>query len=740
MAADPLPNLKGTVAVTVRSLGDNAEVTFDLSIQNAGNAECTKQLYIDLWSQYPCACNVNPLKCGGLGSSDFTWEFANPAQDFKAGTTKKLSFKRTMPFQALPYRFMLSIDSYPEGGTCTESKKLDNLICGDYKVEGSASSADLVLTNCQVTPDPENPTVLVFSATVTNQGTAATEEATEVDLFLEEGEVGTCLDHQGQVGAGFAEVPTGLEPGGSVEILETLADLPAGTYTPTFVVNGFHNFPETLLDNNCCDAGGTFEFDPPENWFAPDFIVKAFEARLQANKLVFEGTIKNIGHQEVTTDMPHKLCIFKDWADRPAYCETPDPEKNNGWILEFTDGLDINAEVPFNLSGGKITNGLHTFWARADCDCHIPEVDEKNNDFREDLLVDLPGPDLAIEKFTANQEPDGASYQVHYQVKVINRGQDPANLPFDVDVFFDTETLPSWENADLFVGDYQSFPVGLAPGASALLHFYWAPPPEEPTRQYTAWAVVDITDSIFETAENNNAVSYPMVLEGTGTTEGVNLLVQQFSATVRGTTVTYYLEVKNTGEDDILTAFRLDLFHDADTQPDLFEWGDQSETIFGLKSGEVLTRYLEWKDGVPDGLYQSYVFVDSDNAVQETAEGDNVAGPRLSQVCATCAACGDNQILSSACVCGDETVFTGFCCQGEWFAVGCPYGADTDQDAGNLNDVGGDGGDTGPSDFGGSGGGCGCMTAGPQGPTTTGLLGSLLLLLLATLLVRRQTH
>jgi hypothetical protein len=186
LAADALPNLTASVAVTVRNLGPNAEVTFDISLQNAGNANCSKPLYVDLWSQYSCACNVNPLKCAGVGSSDFTWEFKTPAVELKAGTTTKLSFKRTMAFQAIPYRYLLSIDSYPEGGTCVEGKKLDNLVCGDYKVEGSGAAPDLVVSDCQVVPKPENPTVLLVSATVSNQGTAATPTATGVDIFLEE--------------------------------------------------------------------------------------------------------------------------------------------------------------------------------------------------------------------------------------------------------------------------------------------------------------------------------------------------------------------------------------------------------------------------------------------------------------------------------------------------------------------------------------------------------------------------
>ncbi len=133
---------------------------------------------------------------------------------------------------------------------------------------------------------------------------------------------------------------------------------------------------------------------------------------------------------------------------------------------------------------------------------------------------------------------------------------------------------------------------------------------------------------------------YPLDLEltdGTETWEVVvavqldgatrNLAVQNFSTILVGNDIQYHWEVVNTGNVDIIDAFDVDLYIDRASAPGVGAAGDWTDTPTFLGIGQSLPYDLVLEDA-PTGSYDAWVQVDTNGAISEANEGDNVAGPQ----------------------------------------------------------------------------------------------------------------
>ncbi len=258
-----------------------------------------------------------------------------------------------------------------------------------------------------------------------------------LDLFSDAGNL-VCADALNEPGDAWVQVPA-LAPGQSTTVTKSVA-VPGGLFTLLAVVNGFAEVSEPSTGNNCCTHG----YEVTDR---PDFTIPSFYYSMQGSLPLFEGVIRNDGFKSVDPDQLYKLCLYYDRTDQPSPCETPDVEAGEGAVLEFSQGLAVGGEQLFSMYGPPLPNGVYSVWARADCDCQILEADEKNNDAKEEVILDVPGPDLQVKIFEGAQVQGAKGNAVGYMVVVTNAGSEPVTDSFDLDLFFNAAELPTKDNA-----------------------------------------------------------------------------------------------------------------------------------------------------------------------------------------------------------------------------------------------------------------------------------------------------
>jgi len=106
-----------------------------------------------------------------------------------------------------------------------------------------------------------------------------------------------------------------------------------------------------------------------------------------------------------------------------------------------------------------------------------------------------------------------------------------------------------------------------------------------------------------------------------------NLTVLDVSATVGETETVYVVRFTNTGSDDVLGTFWVDLYVDHETIPEMGAFGETYDAVGGLAAGQIGEKELVVK-GIPDDTgWTSWARVDTDGLITETDETDNDFGP-----------------------------------------------------------------------------------------------------------------
>ena len=752
VSAQAVPNLTGSVEMEIDYGPAEVLVSFYITIENKGDTYCDASIYwADFWGNYPCDCDTNPMFCGIAPASNQMWEFTDPAILGPQTTwSPDDPVVMSLPYSVDPYRFMLFVDSL---FSCNEGgEEGDNLICGEFTLSPAAQEADLEITDCTVEQDPAFPAGVLFTAVVRNVGAAANNFGTDVDFFMPDTLSGQDVEVVwGNVGADFAEVNAGLAPLDEVVVTSTLSTCEPALYYPIFTVNGFEVFDEPDYDNNWCIPEPS-QHECTEDVLLPDLLISMVEVHqetLDAQGLIYiHGTIKNQGLLPITAQESYKLCIYEDWPQKPGDCEVPE-HGVNGWVLSFDNGLGPAAEQEFNKVSETATEGLHDYWLRVDCDCVDPEYgeilesDEKNNEaLLKDILIPVEGPDLMVSVFMALVLPISGENVIHYIVEVTNIGTEPITADIEMDLYhhYDSEVPPTFASVMAAIdagedwpddAEFFAIPGGLeANGDHAQAEFTDWVPSQDGT--YKPWVVVDIVDGIPEANEENNWATITPPVEYTllPPIEGPNLSIETFTGEVAGNRITYDLVVRNNGDEVAVGPFRIDLFPNQESAPNLFDQSDIMLSVEELAPGEEAPWIYVWED-VPDGIYRSCAMVDSGNLIAETEEGDNLFCFLILEVGAV--ECPEGKIMRDGCLCGGEPQFTGYCCDGEWSAVSCapdlPEVVEEEDVTATEEDL--------VTSFGNASDGCGCRH---RGPTSIPAGSAFVLVLLAAgfLILRRR--
>ncbi len=696
------PDLTVSVSVekgTFDPLKETVPVTYVVSVANIGDAACPAGgFFSDFWPEFTCP-TCQPA--GGCGGSD-TWE----PEEFPAlppgGEPYVFYVERDIEPNILPYRYLFYVDSV--FNFCPEDNEDNNIACAQYEVSPVAESADFLVEDCLVQPSLEDASMMEFSAKVTNIGSSPSEGAVNVEFFL--AKLGDSYDdHVGQFGDDFALIQKGLEPDASVVVTATIP-CPADAYEGACVANVFDEMDEPDYQNNIALSEPYQCVEAANN---PDLEVISYSASLLNGVPAFQGVFTNQGTVDIEPDTQFKIGIWANHPGGPDINTCPDVTAGEGWIISVTDGIEKGTEMEFAWGSPPLPNGFYESWVVLDCDNEIFEMDEKNNRETDDLLIDQDGPDLRIKDAAYELHEEDKGFHVEVTLWVENGGNMPVEDGFDVDIFWDVEQPPSWQEAGKFEGAYSRFKEPLAPQAVRQVTFVWAPVGGIPQGLYSSWIVLDITGEVYETVEANN--TYHLELDVPEYIDGLpNVGIDTFSVKATGNTAHFFTKVCNTGVKAIKKPFKLDLFVDQEGQPIMGDQGDLALEVAELAVGECAEWPIDRED-VKDGEYRAYLIVDSKNAIEEAVEGDNMAGPRIYVVCGSCDACPEGVYVTQpgGCYCGGATVNYGFCCEDEWYAVGCPSGnveTEADSLSAEVNVVEFGGGGFGAS----PGTDCGCRT------------------------------
>jgi hypothetical protein len=244
------------------------------------------------------------------------------------------------------------------------------------------------------------------------------------------------------------------------------------------------------------------------------------------------------------------------------------------------------------------------------------QVEADCSDLTADVSVTVASPgtgsaDLRVVAVT----PVISGSNVEYQVELENRG-DAAAAGFQIAVFLDRDRAPT----DATGANATGTVTGLAPGARTSVRLNLR---DAAGGAYESWVIVDSANSIVEADESNNA-SGPHAVSIAATPTIADLTIVSFEGLADARDSLWFVTIKNTGT-AAATNFWVDLYYNASDVPEVGDLGDDFIRIDTLEPGESYTWEPELNFSPAAGItWDSIVFVDSTDAVEESDESDNI--------------------------------------------------------------------------------------------------------------------
>jgi hypothetical protein len=243
----------------------------------------------------------------------------------------------------------------------------------------------------------------------------------------------------------------------------------------------------------------------------------------------------------------------------------------------------------------------------------------------EPIAVDVVGDDVVLDRadlriVSVNAIANGDA--LDWQVSVRNSGGAPAS-GFWLDAWLNRTAAPPPPPTG---GDASSYVDVIEPGDTreVSVSLSGVTPGTFPT-----WLLADALGGVAEGAsgENNNVFGpYTVTVTGADGPVGADLAVTWFTAFVQPEQdrVVYVIDVTNSGDEPSSEA-ALGLFANPAFPPEAPAVPDEVATVPALLPGETVTESIEIR-ALPDTLWQSWALIDSDAAISEPNEANNLTG------------------------------------------------------------------------------------------------------------------
>lgn len=425
-------------------------------------------------------------------------------------------------------RLQFTANSKATGGQAAEFE-----IYGTTDSGTGSGTPDLVVTDISWNPaSPSAGDGIVFSATIKNQGTGATQAGVinGVSFFVDGTQASWSDTNSSALAAGASVTVTANGgPGGSASVSAA-----AGSHTVMAWVDDVNRISESNEGNNQYSESMTVAAGQGGGGNGTaDLIVTDITSNpaspLTGNATTFSAVVKNQGTGATPAGTIIGVSFFID-------------STQVSWSDNTTSSLAAGASVTVTATGGPAgsaawtaTTGNHTVMAYVDDVNRITETNDSNNQYSESLSVTTsPMPDLVVTGLTVTPASPVAGDALTFSATVKNQGNAagaPGILAIGVD---GTTVYTSTSNT-----------TALAVGASVTVNGTFA---GLQAGSHTVTASIDNAGITAEGNETNNTYSTNLTVNPK---PGIDFVLTQVSWSpsyvTAGNTVTFNAVVKNQG-------------------------------------------------------------------------------------------------------------------------------------------------------------------------------------------------
>jgi hypothetical protein len=325
-----------------------------------------------------------------------------------------------------------------------------------------------------------------------------------------------------------------------------------------------------------------------------------------SSKSLKAGTIANSQSSCVAMSVSNGDSISFDYA--------VGSQQYSNYLYFYIDGIQnyniysASGTVPWTNSGTiAVTSGTHEYkW------CYVKSSYSSSTApdtaWIDNIVVTQARPNLSV--WISSAVTDGSTVTVNYTA--YNSGK-AASGAFDVDFWSHSSSAPVVGTASQGTVTLPSLTAGSSTTGSFNIPFSIT------GTSGTAYAIVDNSNAVIESDENNNVSSGGY---GSSWYSGVNLTVAVNSAVSDKTNVTVNYTVTNGGS-SASAPFNVDIWSDSASTPTVGSNGQSTVQIPTLAGGASHTGSVTIANTSVTGT--AYAIVDTTNAVVETSETNNVS-------------------------------------------------------------------------------------------------------------------
>ena len=461
-----------------------------------------------------------------------------------------------------------------------------------FTVGGTTKLPDMVVTSMTATTSATSAT---FSIKICNQGTAASGKTSYLFLYANRAAAPTATAKPNKT-LGVASLAAG-----ACKALTWIVPGKAGVTYKAWALADPQDLIKESSESNNVYGPVTWSLAAPTS---PDLTMSSLAAATTSTGSVsYKATVCNKGTAATTGTF--YVGFYANRSSAPDASTAP-----TGVVAVAALGVGKCQSVAYSTT---LKDGTYVAWAFADVKDAVAESSETNNytgPYKYTVNTTVPKPDLQIS--TVNVSQTSYSY-TRFDVTVCNKGSVSSSYA-NLELYLNRASKPTASTP----GNLTSYVNTLAPGACYSRTFNMVLSPGK----YTSWFYIDRTDAVDESDETNNVYG-PTVhtVPGTGKPD---LQVINVSTSVSNGTVYYYMTVCNKGTAQSGNT-SLDLYYHSAAKPTGASPGNITTSLQSLNTGACTTR--TGYTTLPGGTYSSWVYVDRENIVMESAEGNNTFGP-----------------------------------------------------------------------------------------------------------------